>query len=153
MAGNARDGIAINSGSQVRQCVVSGNGRVGILTSNDVEVDDCVSGSNGSHGIQVGTDSNVRRCLVSGNTGSGITVENILVTSSGNRIDSKHTTGGQHGFNITGSDNLIVRNSARSSNPANNLIAAGNHSAAIVTSPGVGFASSSPWVNFSFQPC
>ena len=73
VAGNTRDGIAINSGSQVRQCIVSGNGRVGILTSNDVEVDDCVSGSNGTHGIQVGTGSNVRRCLTSGNAGSGIT--------------------------------------------------------------------------------
>ncbi len=73
VASNTRDGISINSGSQVRQCVVSGNGRVGILTSNDVEIDDCVSGGNVTHGIQVGTGSNVRRCLTSGNGGSGIT--------------------------------------------------------------------------------
>lgn len=70
---NGRNGIVINSGSQVRQCVVSANTQVGILTSNDVEVDDCVSGSNGIHGIQVGTGSSVRRCLTSGNSASGIT--------------------------------------------------------------------------------
>ena len=28
--------------------------------------------------------------------------------------------------------------------------AAGNHQAAILTSPGLGFASTAPWVNFSF---
>jgi len=28
--------------------------------------------------------------------------------------------------------------------------AAGNHQAALITSPGLGFASSSPWANFSF---
>jgi parallel beta-helix repeat protein len=70
---NGRNGIAINSGSQVRQCIVSASGQVGILTSNDVEVDDCVSGGNTTHGIQVGTGSNVRRCLTSGNGASGIT--------------------------------------------------------------------------------
>jgi len=82
-----RNGIAINSGSQIRHCIVSGNSQVGILTSNHVEVDDCVSGGNGTHGIQCGTGSNIRRCLTTGNgaagiTGSGLDGFNILDSNS-----------------------------------------------------------------------
>lgn len=75
-------GIAINSGSVVRDCIVSACTNVGIITSNGVIVENCVAGSNGTHGIQAGTDSIVRNCIASGNVAGGITtasVDNLTV--------------------------------------------------------------------------
>lgn len=43
-----------------------------------------------------------------------------------------------------------IRNSSQVASVLAYDIAAGNHSAAIITSPGVGFASTNPWANFSF---
>lgn len=109
VASNTRDGIAINSGSQVRQCIVSGNGRVGIVTSNDVEVDDCVSGSNGTHGIQVGTGSNVRRCLTSGNGASGITGSGLNGLNISDCNADNNGAGGIAGIGQTIVKNCFVR--------------------------------------------
>jgi len=110
VASNGRNGIAINSGSHVRQCISSGNTLVGILTSNHVEVDDCISGGNGTHGIQCGTGSNVRRCLTTGNNGSGITGSGL---DGFNILDCNSEVNGG-GINIIGQ--AIVRNSFARSN-------------------------------------
>lgn len=83
VAGCTGNGISINSGSYVRDCLVAGCGGTGFYTSNDVIIENCISGSNGVHGFQVGTDSIVRNCLASGNVAGGITtssVENLTVT-------------------------------------------------------------------------
>jgi parallel beta-helix repeat protein len=69
---NAGNGIVINSGSQVNNCIAGQNGGVGIQTSNGVIVTGCVSGSNGNHGFQLGTASTIKSCLASGNAGAGI---------------------------------------------------------------------------------
>ena len=117
VANNGRNGIAINSGSQVRQCISSGNGQVGILTSNHVEVDDCIAGSNGTHGIQCGTGSNVRRCLTTGNVASGITGSGL----DGFNILDCNSELNAGGINIIGQ--AIVRNSFARSNRVSGISA------------------------------
>ena len=78
------------------------------------------------------------------------TFAGILVTGTACRIDSNHCTGGQRSFRITGTDNLIIRNSAQGASVLAYDTAAGNHQAALIVSPGLNFASTSPWANFSF---
>lgn len=138
-------GIEAASGSVIQQCAVYNNSTNGISVDNGTLVSGCSIRVNGGHGIRAAAS-----CRIEGNTITANTIDGVLVTGTGNRIDGNHTTGGQRGFNITGSDNLIVRNSAQAATVANYVIAAGNHSAALVVSPGVGFASTSPWINFSF---
>ena len=97
------------------------------------------------NGIQIGS-----RCQILNNNCSGNIFAGISVLGSGSRIDSNHATGGQRGLHVIGSDNLIVRNSVQGATVLSYDTAVGNHQAALITSPGLGFASTSPWANCSF---
>jgi len=105
----------------------------------------CVSRANSGNGIQVGS-----RCYLVENNCTGNGFAGILVTGSGCRIDNNHCTGGQRTFQVTGTDNLIIRNSAQGASVLSYDTAVGNHQAALIVSPGLNFASTSPWANFSF---
>jgi len=152
---NAANGISAGVGSSVLNCVAYSNGTNGILAANtgfltptnpaSVRIAGCVSRSNAGNGIQTGN-----RCVLENNNCAGNVFAQFLVTGSACRVDGNHATGGQRGFSVTGTDNLIIRNSAQGATAANYDIVAGNHDAARFTSPGSSFASTSPWTNFSF---
>lgn len=162
---NGSEGLLIGSGSTIEGCTAFDNAANGIFASLGSSVVNCIAYSNGTNGISV-AESRVTGCVARGNAGNGIQagfrcvlennkcalniVAGILVTGTGCRVDSNHTTFGQRGFQVTGLDNLIIRNSAQSASVLNYDIAAGNHDAARITNPGANFASSSPWANFSF---
>ena len=136
-------------------CTTYSNGTNGILMANSGfivatnpasgQIIGCVSRANSGNGIQVGS-----RCYLLENNCAGNVFAGILVTGSACRIDSNHCTGGQRTFQITGTDNLIVRNSAQGASVLAYDTAAGNHQAALIVSPGLNFASTAPWANFSF---
>lgn len=141
---NAGNGIrAGGAAASILNCVAYSNGTNGVSITTG-SVINCVSSSNSGNGIQVGSG-----CYVQGNNCTANTFAGILVTSTGNRIDSNHCVGGQRGFDINGIGNLIIRNSARFAT-VNYDIVAGNHSAEVITTPGANFSSTSPWANFSF---
>jgi parallel beta-helix repeat protein len=152
---NSANGIIAGLGSSVVHCTAYSNGTNGIAMFNtgfiiatnpaSGQIIGCVSRSNGGNGIQVGS-----RCYLLENNCAGNVFAGILVTGSACRIDSNHCTGGQRTFQITGTDNLIVRNSAQGASVLAYDTAAGNHQAALIVSPGLNFASTAPWANFSF---
>jgi parallel beta-helix repeat protein len=152
---NTANGISAGLGSSVVNCTTYSNGTNGILMANSGflfatnpasgRIAGCVARANAGNGIQIGS-----RCLVENNNCAGNVFAAFLVTGSACRVDSNHATGGQRGFDINGTDNLIIRNSAQGASVLNYDIVAGNHDAARITSPGANFASSSPWANFSF---
>jgi parallel beta-helix repeat protein len=152
---NNANGISAGLGSSVVNCTTYSNGTNGILMANSGflvatnpasgRIAGCVSRSNAGNGIQVGS-----RCFVENNNCAGNVFAGFLVTGSACRVDSNHAAAGQRPFQVTGTDNLIIRNSAQGASVANYDIAAGNHDAARITSPGASFASTSPWANFSF---
>jgi parallel beta-helix repeat protein len=152
---NTANGISAGLGSSVVNCTAYSNGTNGILMANggvlvatnpaSGRIAGCVSRANAGNGIQIGS-----RCFVENNNCAGNVFAQFVLTGSACRVDSNHASGGQRGFDVNGSDNLIIRNSAQGASVLAYDIAAGNHSAAIITSPGVSFASTSPWVNFSF---
>lgn len=152
---NAANGISAGLGSSVVNCTAYSNGTNGILMANSGflsptnpasgRIVSCVSRGNAGNGVQVGS-----RCYLQENNCAGNVFAGILVTGSANRLDGNHCTGGQRGFDVNGTDNLIIRNSAQGATVLNYDIVAGNHDAARITSPGASFASTSPWANFSF---
>jgi hypothetical protein len=150
---NTGTGISAANGCVIRGCPVYGNGAGGIalnnsgvpLAPNGGLVEGCDVYGNAGNGIVAGS-----RCLVRNNEVAGSTLAGINVTGSACRIEGNHCTGGQRGLHIAGTDNLIVRNSVQGTTMSAYDIAAGNHDAARITSPGAGFASTSPWANFSF---
>jgi hypothetical protein len=98
---------------------------------------------------EIGKVAHIAR-TVQGNNCAGNVFAGLLITGSACRVDKNHCTGGQRGVQVTGTDNMVVRNSAQGNSVLNFDIVAGNHDAARVTSPGASFASTSPWANFSF---
>jgi parallel beta-helix repeat protein len=142
---NTGIGIESASGSTIQQCAVYSNATNGVSVDNGSLISGCAIRSNGGNGIRA-----LSLCRIENNDCAGNGFSGIVVTSSACRIDGNHTTGGQRGIQITGTDNLVVRNSAQGASVLNYDIVAGNHDAARVTSPGASFSSSSPWANFSF---
>jgi len=152
---NTANGISAGLGSSVVNCIAYSNGTNGILMANSGfiiatnpasgRISGCVVRANAGNGIQTGS-----RCFVENNQSAGNTFAGFLVIGSACRIDNNHNSGGQRGFHISGTDNLVVRNSAQGATVGNYDIAAGNHSAAIITSPGLTFSSTAPWANFSY---
>lgn len=138
-------GIESASGSTIQQSAVYQNSTNGISVDNGSLVTGCSIRSNGGNGIRA-----LSSCRIENNDCSANALAQITVTSTANRIDGNHCVGGQRGVQVTGSDNLVIRNSVQGGSIAPYDIGAGNHSAAIVASPGVGFASTQPWANFSY---
>jgi parallel beta-helix repeat protein len=140
------NGISASSGSTVSACTASANATNGIVAAFGAMITGCTVRGNPT-GINVGDDSRIvgNQCdqnLISVGTG-------ILVNGSDNRIDGNHVTDNAIGIDVNGVGNLIVRNTA-AGNGTSYSIVANNNSAAIVVSPGIGFASTAPWANFQY---
>jgi parallel beta-helix repeat protein len=152
---NTANGISAGLSSSIVHCTTFSNGTNGIIMANTGflsatnpvagQIMGCVSRANSGNGIQVGS-----RCYLVENNCAGNGFVGILVTGSACRIDNNHCTGGQRTFQITGTDNLIIRNSAQGASVLAYDTVAGNHQASLIVSPGLNFASTSPWANFSF---
>ena len=151
---NRSSGIIGGLGSSIINCTAYSNGTNGIsvvnsgipiASPNSSQISGCVARANAGNGIQVGS-----RCQILNNNCSGNTFAGISILGSANRIDGNHVTASQRGLHVTGTDNLIIRNSVQGATVLSYDTGAGNHQAALITSPGLGFASASPWANFSF---
>lgn len=142
---NTGIGIESASGSTISFCAVYQNATNGISVDNGSLVTACAVRFNGGIGIRA-----LNYCRLENNDCASNVIEGILVTGTAGRIDSNHCIGGQRGIHVTGSDNLIVRNSVQGVSVLNYDIAVGNHYAAVITSPGSAFTSTQPWANFGF---
>lgn len=142
---NTGIGIESASGSTIQLCAVYQNGNNGISVDNGSLVSGCAIRSNASNGVRAASS-----CRIENNACSGNVLAQITAVATANRIDGNHCIGGQRGVQVFSSDNLVIRNTAQGASVAGFDIGAGNHSAAIIVSPGIAFASSSPWANFSY---
>jgi hypothetical protein len=144
-------GIDANGSSLVVDCVVAGNlgttNNVGIFVNSKSQVKHCVISGNSGDGMRV-----IDTCLILENECSGNGGHGINATGSGSRIDGNSLTSNSgFGLQVTtaSGSNLIVRNSAYNNSMSAYSIASGNKDA-LILSPGSGFASTGPWVNFSY---
>jgi hypothetical protein len=156
---NVAAGLSVGNGSMVKDCDVAQNANChGISVGNACLVSGCVARANS---VLVGIRA-ADSCYVVGNisdsNGTGIAV------GSGNRIESNScTSNASAGILIPSgaTNNLVIRNSARSNNPNYN-IAGGNPYGTIVnlTPGGTGavfgnsavttIISTDPWANFAY---
>lgn len=145
---NQGDGIQAAEGSTIDSCSSFGNTGDGFDVTTGVQVCDCVARQNGGHGVRAWQHCTVSGSICSDNgttSGSG-----VLVHGTGNRIERCNVVGNDRGFEVTGTDNVIVQNSARNNTQGNYSIAAGNDYGQILTNPGTGFVATNPWANFAY---
>lgn len=144
-------------GNRFLNCQANLNGGTGILTDSG-SVHDCIAMYNSASGIQAGLNSLVRHCRCFQNTTHGILVSSdctllenncaanglnndgagILVGSSDNRIEGNHCIDNAIGLRVSGSRNLIIRNSCARNTSLNWSIDANNHYGPILNRVGVG---------------
>lgn len=139
---NVGNGIVINSGSQVNNCIAFQNGGVGIVASNNVLVTGCVSSFNGGHGFGLGTACTIKSCLSFGNTGSGISTGGVNYLTVIDCNANANTGGGiavlARAFitSSTAEGNGIVGISVGASSTVSNCHASGNTGDGIVAVTG-----------------
>ena len=141
-AANGGNGLIINSGSQVSNCVAGQNTGDGIAVSNDVLVTGCVSSFNGGNGFGLGTACTIKSCLTFGKKGAGITTGGVNYLTV---IDcNAHTNSGggiaarARAFitSSTAEGNGVVGISVGASSTVSNCHASGNTGDGIVASDG-----------------
>ncbi len=173
-ADNFTYGIKVDTGSTVRFCTVVGTRNtqspstssmgVGIYASFSCRILDCEARFNDGDGIKVH-----QSCHVSGNVcfdNGGGRYNNQLkdgagihATSNENVIDGNTVHDNTRGIDIDTSNNLIMRNLART-NAVNFDVVSGNRVADTVIAPsspailgssgGSGLGTANPWANFSY---
>jgi Right handed beta helix region len=140
--GNGGNGLVINSGSQVSNCVAAQNTGVGIAVSNNVLVTGCVSSLNGGHGFGLGTACTIKSCLAFANTGAGIRTGGVNYLTVIDCNANTNTNGGIAALGrafITSSTfdgNGVVGISAGASSTISNCHASGNTGDGIIASNG-----------------
>lgn len=123
---NTADGLLAGSQSLVAGCTASGNGGVGIAAQDSSRVTGCIADANATGFRAVG---------------------------SGNRIeDNLAATNSAAGFELAGSQNLLVRNVGRY-NGTNFNTGALNSFGEILLNPSGVLTNNNPWLNFEFSAC
>jgi parallel beta-helix repeat protein len=140
--GNVGDGLGSDSfGNTISDCSFGSNTEAGIRVSFDSTVKGCTVYSNQDSGIIANHRCHIVGNLCKGNTGAGIKVE-----GSGTRIDSNNTVDNKTGIEVTGTSNIIIRNSASQNTAVNYSITGGNDAGPI----GSAATATSPWANLQF---
>lgn len=155
-SGNDGDGIVAAWNSVVERCMAGDNRGRGIVAS-DTTVTGCTSRVNDSHGIEVDSYSVVRdnTCADNGSLVGGVAA-GIRATGYGNRIDGNHLTGNDIGLQVTGSQNIVLRNTSKLIGQGTAYsISTGNRRGPIVDASAVDDLSTvtnggHPWANFIF---
>ncbi|MEM7244924.1 MAG: right-handed parallel beta-helix repeat-containing protein [Acidobacteriota bacterium] len=137
--GNGLAGI-LAGGGLVTGCNSMSNGTDGIRVEGAATISNTTASNNGNHGIQVYDRAVVRECTLSGNGGAG-----LLTESSLNRIEANNATNNDRGFEINGTDNVIVKNSACQNPGGDYIVPIGNKLGTLTTTP----IGATPWDNFT----
>lgn len=103
---------------------------------------------NGGDGLVLGSNFYVSECSLNGNAGHGLHV----IGNMGRVERCQAISNSLSGFRVEGTGNLVVQNSAANNPGGDYSVLAGNSYGQVVTSPGPGFASGTPWANFGGCP-
>lgn len=168
--GNGNSGIAVGTESLVARCTAARNSDHGIYADGRSTVTDCVATENLSAGVCSGTNNDqsapdgstisnctsthngigirvVDRSYVFNNTCVGNTTYGIHTEGVWNRIDSNHLAQNVIGLLLTGTSNVVLRNSALSNTQCNYSLGSGNDVGPIGTAGG----STSPFANIALD--
>lgn len=140
-------GISAGDGALVAGCSVRLNW-FGISLGNHSKVVNSTSSSNSTTGVGIGNSSVASGNVIDGNDGG-------LVAGSGGRIEGNSLTNNVTGLDVSGTGNLIIKNSASGNSTADFSIVAGNSVGPIVNVAGAGDISGTPnsdhpWANFVY---
>ncbi len=142
---NDDNGVYLGSGSTISDCIASNNTLSGFEILTGGKAHNNQARSNSENGYLIYNDVVIVNCTADNNTLSG-----FFCDSSDARIDNNQSTdNGQHGFSITGTGNVIIRNSSSGNASLPYNIVAGNTAGTVLTSATFN-ANTNPYANIEF---
>ncbi len=123
---NGGTGIAMTSGASVRACTSYSNGGSGISTTSGGFVESCTVSLNDVHGILLGSDSIARGNLCDSNGAATTDSGGIFTAGSNSRIEANNCTDNDYGIRVSGTTNVIARNTCSFNISGNWNVVAGN---------------------------
>lgn len=141
---NTHYGIRAGNHNQVNQCIASFNGFSGFYLSNASLAQNNVAKLNTQHGFEAGQDVVLTQNTADSNTGNG-----YFSSFNGGKLQDNNSSDNAIGYEITGTDWLIVKNTA-SGNIVNAFsIGGSNKLATVLTSANLN-TNTNPFANISF---
>ncbi|HZW05985.1 MAG TPA: right-handed parallel beta-helix repeat-containing protein [Phycisphaerales bacterium] len=167
---NEENGVDAD-GAIVRDCNAAQNAQYGFSLGTS-----STAGGNRAAGNTIGGFYTFASCVLEGNyavgNGGGVAGRTgFVITGVGNRVSNNHATGNPIGFGVYSGPSVLTGNSAigntatgffvngnantlltgntAAGNPTNFTINGGNDSGAVITNPGVGFATTNPAANYA----
>lgn len=164
---NAGKGLQCEATARISDCETIGNGGIGITASFGALINRCVARDNGADGFKVAVSSEIAGCAAMENASNGIsasysyvrdntcgnnTGSGIFIEAFASRVENNHVAyNTAYGIQVVGTDNILMRNTARQNIGHDYGIAGGNATGILVNVTGGGAISmSNPWVNFSY---
>lgn len=147
---NGDGGIRLGDHATVRNSTASHNNGWGMSLGAYAVADHNQANDNAVHGITIQAESVATHntCNRNGTNGDGA---GISASWTSCRIEDNHLNYNDYGVYCTGSDIIIVRNSARGNTSGNFSVTPGNELAPVITNPGSNaFATATPWSNFAY---
>lgn len=149
--GNGTDGITTGQGCVVRHCTAGNSGRHGIAVIAGTTVEGCTARGNGEDGINATWQTRLIGNICISNGAASASGAGIRITSWGSRVEDNMCCGNDKGIVVSGTDNVVVKNTAKQSSNVNFEVVAGNELAPVVTNPGSNnYSTATPWSNFGY---
>lgn len=122
---NTGNGFSASGSATITDCVAAGNDGNGFLVNASANVQRCTARLNGLNGIQAGSAGIImgNQCGTNGQAAAG--GAGILITGIDTRVEGNNVTTTDRGIQVTGTGNIIVRNTC-SGNTTDWVIAANN---------------------------
>lgn len=154
MRANRASGIEVDAGSLVSDCAVHQNASNGVsVLAAGVKVQRLVAFGNGGFGVAAAAATMVENSSFRLNTNGGIRLlshsfainnstdqspfgQGISLTGTATRIENNHATLNGVGYGITGTNNVIVMNTAYQSGTTNYLFSSTNNFYQVIVNPG-----------------
>jgi hypothetical protein len=107
---NTTDGIVVNSSHAARLSTARANGGFGFVSTLRSTISECNASFNGQGGISA--NFSVVSGHVRTSNGTATTTGAGILVSGASRVEGNHCCDNDRGYRATGTDNLLVRNSA-----------------------------------------
>ncbi|MHC5211825.1 MAG: NosD domain-containing protein [Planctomycetota bacterium] len=160
---NGNDGVQVGPHSTVSDVTASENANFGIRAAEGTSISESTTSRN-TLGIAVTKGSLVRGCTTSFNSNIGIRaeqacllIENVVDSNAlgigvqsgpGTRLDGNNLTNNQIGMNVSGTGNLVIRNTCFGNGTAFVIVAGNTWGPYISVSAGGTLGDVSSWANF-----
>ncbi|MBK8699011.1 MAG: hypothetical protein IPN29_05510 [Saprospiraceae bacterium] len=141
---NINHGIRAGNHNKINSCVSTDNGVSGFYLGNASFGQDNLSKLNTLHGFEAGQDVTLVNNTADSNTGHG-----FYSSYNGGKLDGNNSTDNNNGFEISGADWLVIRNTASGNIVTPFNVLASNKLATVLTAANLN-TNTNPFANISF---